>query len=66
ALCVGAARVLAHVHHAQDIIAGAVIGVAAAALGVLVWSLVSHRLPARVTGQAPSPESATSETAATP
>ena len=50
ALCVGAARVLAHVHHVQDIVAGAVIGVAAAAFGVLVWSLLSHRLPARLTG----------------
>jgi undecaprenyl-diphosphatase len=66
ALCVGAARVLAHVHHTQDIVAGAVIGVAAAAIGVLVWSLVSHRLPTRLTGQAPSPEPATPETATTP
>ncbi|HET7661283.1 MAG TPA: phosphatase PAP2 family protein [Oryzihumus sp.] len=66
ALCVGAARVLAHVHHTQDIVAGAVIGVAAAALGVLVWSLVSHRLPTRLTGVAASPEPATPDAATTP
>ena len=50
ALGVGAARVAAHVHHVQDIVAGALIGLVAAGIGVLVWSLVSHRLPGRLTG----------------
>lgn len=50
ALLIGASRVAANVHHWQDIAAGFVIGLVAAALGVLVWSLVSHRLPARLTG----------------
>ena len=50
ALLIGAARVAAHVHHVPDIVAGALIGLVAAGIGVLVWSLVSHRLPARLTG----------------
>lgn len=44
ALCVGAARVAAHVHHVQDIVAGAVIGLVAVAVAILVWRLVRHRV----------------------
>jgi membrane-associated phospholipid phosphatase len=33
----GASRVIAHVHHPQDIVAGLVIGLVAAALGVVAW-----------------------------
>lgn len=34
---IGAARVTAHVHHGQDIVAGLVIGAVAAAIPVLAW-----------------------------
>jgi membrane-associated phospholipid phosphatase len=40
AVLIGAARVLAHVHHTEDIVAGLVIGLVAAAVGVLVWGRV--------------------------
>ena len=50
ALLIGASRVAAHVHHWQDIGAGVLVGLVAAALGVLAWTLVSHRLPPRLTG----------------
>jgi undecaprenyl-diphosphatase len=35
AIAVGVARVLAHVHHAEDIVAGVVIGLVAAGVGLL-------------------------------
>jgi undecaprenyl-diphosphatase len=34
---IGASRVLAHVHHVQDIVAGVVIGLVGAVAGVLAW-----------------------------
>jgi membrane-associated phospholipid phosphatase len=34
------ARVLAHVHHVQDVVAGGVIGLAAAIVGALAWRAV--------------------------
>jgi undecaprenyl-diphosphatase len=37
---IGAARVLAHVHHVQDVVAGLVIGLGAAAAGALAWRAV--------------------------
>jgi membrane-associated phospholipid phosphatase len=46
ALLVGAARVAAHVHHAQDIAAGAVFGALAAVLAVVVWRAVTARFGA--------------------
>jgi undecaprenyl-diphosphatase len=39
----GAARVAAHVHHTQDIVAGLVIGGVAALVGVLAWRVVERR-----------------------
>ena len=47
ALVVGAARVLAHVHHTQDIVAGAVFGLIAATLASLAWQAVEPRVAAR-------------------
>jgi undecaprenyl-diphosphatase len=59
AVLVGVARVLAHVHHTEDIVAGVLIGLVAAALGVLVWSRVgSTPWARRASGTAPTPESA--------
>jgi membrane-associated phospholipid phosphatase len=40
AVLVGVARVLAHVHHVEDIVAGLLIGLVAAAAGVLAWRVV--------------------------
>lgn len=40
-VCVGAARVAAHVHHTQDIVAGAVIGLIAVAVAWLVWRVLA-------------------------
>jgi undecaprenyl-diphosphatase len=40
---IGAARVLAHVHHVQDVVAGLVIGLGAAAAGALAWRAVDDR-----------------------
>ncbi len=40
-VCAGAARVAAHVHHAQDIACGAVIAVLAVIVAVLVWRAVA-------------------------
>jgi len=37
---VGMARVLAHVHHVEDIVAGLLIGFVAAGAGVLAWDVV--------------------------
>jgi membrane-associated phospholipid phosphatase len=50
ALCVGAARVLAHVHHTQDIVAGAMIGPIAATLATVAWRAVEPRVAARFDG----------------
>ena len=48
ALCVGAARVLAHVHHTQDIVAGALFGLVAASLAAVAWRTVEPRVAARL------------------
>jgi undecaprenyl-diphosphatase len=42
---IGAARVLAHVHHVQDIVAGGAIGLVAAVLGVAAWHAVRRTRP---------------------
>ena len=39
---IGAARVLAHVHHLQDVVAGLVIGLVAAVAGALAWRAVGN------------------------
>ena len=39
---IGAARVLAHVHHVQDVVAGLVIGLVAAIAGALAWRAVGE------------------------
>ncbi|HEY3531100.1 MAG TPA: phosphatase PAP2 family protein [Nocardioides sp.] len=40
AILVGVARVIAHVHHVEDIVAGILIGLVAAACGVVCWLAV--------------------------
>lgn len=37
ALCVGAARVAAHVHHVQDIVGGAAVGLVSVLVALAVW-----------------------------
>jgi undecaprenyl-diphosphatase len=44
---IAGARVLAHVHHVQDVVAGGVIGLVAAALGALAWWAVRDVAPVR-------------------
>lgn len=44
-LLVGVARVAAHVHHAQDIAAGALIAVVAVGIAAAVWAWAQPRLP---------------------
>ena len=59
AVLVGAARVLAHVHHVEDIVAGLLIGLVAAAVGVLAWGLLRHTPWARrAEGRQAAPETA--------
>ena len=48
---VAAARVAAHVHHLQDVVAGLLIGLAAGGLAILLTAVVAARLP----GSARSP-----------
>jgi membrane-associated phospholipid phosphatase len=43
----GASRVVAHVHHVQDVVAGAAIGLVAALAGILAWRAVRGSSPAR-------------------
>ena len=43
----GAARVVAHVHHVQDVVAGAALGLVAALAGILTWRAVRGSSPAR-------------------
>jgi membrane-associated phospholipid phosphatase len=45
AVLVAAARVAAHVHHLQDVVAGLLLGLAAGAVAVLVTTVVAARLP---------------------
>jgi len=44
---IAASRVIAHVHHVQDVVAGGVIGLVSAAIGALAWGAVSTAGPAR-------------------
>ena len=44
---IAGARVLAHVHHVQDVVAGGVIGLAAAGLGALAWWALHDAAPVR-------------------
>ena len=48
AITVGVARVAAHVHHVQDIVAGALLAVVAVGIAVLIWRWVRPRLPHRL------------------
>jgi membrane-associated phospholipid phosphatase len=41
-LAIGAARVAAHVHHIEDVVAALVIGVLAALAGVLAWRAIAR------------------------
>ena len=47
ALAVAAARVHAHVHHVQDVVAGLLLGVLAALIGLLVGGLAARPITAR-------------------
>lgn len=47
-LLVGVARVAAHVHHIQDIAAGALIAVVAVGIAAAVWGWARLRLPRRL------------------
>lgn len=47
ALAIGAARVAAHVHHVQDVITGALIGLLAVLIAVGLWRLVAPSLTRR-------------------
>ena len=49
-LVAGAARVVAHVHHTQDIVAGAIVAALSVALAAVVWRWVRPLLPRRVVG----------------
>ncbi len=44
AVLIGAARVLAHVHHWSDIIGGIAVGLIAATIAVYITLIVSHKL----------------------
>jgi membrane-associated phospholipid phosphatase len=49
AIAIGLARVFAHVHHIQDIVAGLVIGCLAAILAIILWrQVVKPRLTANL------------------
>jgi membrane-associated phospholipid phosphatase len=54
AVALGVARVLAHVHHVQDIVAAAVIGVVAAVVGLLAARPLERRLSERVGSRQPA------------
>jgi len=47
-ILVGAARVAAHVHHSQDIVAGLLIAVVAVAITAVAWRWARPRLPPRL------------------
>jgi len=46
---VGAARIAAHVHHVQDIVAGVLIAALAVGIATAIWRWARPRLPRRVT-----------------
>jgi membrane-associated phospholipid phosphatase len=54
ALLVAAARVAAHVHHVQDVVAGLLLGLAAAIVAVLATRVLAARVP-RCSGTASDP-----------
>jgi undecaprenyl-diphosphatase len=45
AVLVAAARVAAHVHHVQDVVAGLLLGLVAGAVGILITRAAAARLP---------------------
>ncbi|OIQ81410.1 putative undecaprenyl-diphosphatase YbjG [mine drainage metagenome] len=47
----GAARVIAHVHHTQDIVAGVLIAALAVAAAAVAWRWVDPRLPGNLLGE---------------
>ncbi len=47
----GFARVVAHVHHAQDIVAGALIAALAVAVAAALWGWVRPHLPRRLVAE---------------
>jgi membrane-associated phospholipid phosphatase len=47
-ILVGAARMAAHVHHAQDIVAGVLIGAVAVGITAAIWRWAQPRLPRRL------------------
>ena len=53
AVLVAAARVAAHVHHLQDVVAGLLIGLAAGGLAILLTAFVAARLPGPVGSRDP-------------
>jgi len=53
AVLVAAARVAAHVHHLQDVVAGLLIGLAAGGLAILLTAFVAARLPGPVRSPGP-------------
>ena len=46
---IGAARVAAHVHHGQDIVAGVLIGALAVGVAAATWKWARSRLPRQLT-----------------
>lgn len=48
-IALGAARVTAHVHHGQDIVAGVVIAALAVGIAAATWPWIQRRLPPRLT-----------------
>ena len=51
AVAIAAARVHAQVHHVQDVVAGLLLGVLAAAIGLVLTRLICPRLPDRLMGR---------------
>lgn len=51
-ILVGAARVAAHVHHSQDIVAALLIAMVAVAISSVAWRWARPRLPPRLTNLA--------------
>jgi membrane-associated phospholipid phosphatase len=49
AIVVGAARMAAHVHHGQDIVAEVLIAVLAVGIASAAWRWVAPRMPRRLT-----------------
>lgn len=47
-IMLGAARMAAHVHHAQDIVAGVLIGAVAVGITAAIWRWAQPRLPRRL------------------